>query len=61
MRQTEKRQTVRKINHKDCLETEWLSAKLNHWWAQFFFSLYQHGGTENQAQGKYFWSSPSDL
>lgn len=56
-----KRQTVRKINHKDCLERERLSVKLNQWWAQFFFSLYQHGGMENQTQGKYFWSSPSDL
>lgn len=64
MRQTrkkKKRQTVRKINHKDCLEREWLSVKLHQWWAHFFFSLYQHGGMENQAQGKYFWSSPYDL
>lgn len=50
-----------KINHKDCLERERLSVKLNQWWAQFFFLLYQHGGIENQTQEKYFWSSPSDL
>lgn len=62
MKQTEKkRQTVRKINHKDCLERERLSVKLNQWWAQFFFSLYQHGGMENQTKGKYFWSRSSDL
>lgn len=63
MKQTQKnsRQTVRKINHKDCLERERLSVKLNQWWAQFFFSLYQHGGIENQTQEKYFWSGPSDL
>lgn len=63
MKQTQKtsRQTVRKINHKDCLEREWLSVKLNQWWAQFFFLLYQHGGIENQTQEKYFWSNPSDL
>lgn len=59
--QKKKRETVRKINHKDCLEREWLSVKLHQWWAHFFFSLYQHGGMENQAQGKYFWSSPYDL
>lgn len=54
-------QTARKVNCKDCLEGEQLSVKLNQWWAQFLFSFYQHGGMENQTQGKYFWSSCSDL